>query len=44
MLKFLAKLLPLIIHEIAEYTIEKLKERRERKEVELQKKIENEKS
>lgn len=43
MLKYLAKLLPLIIHEIAEYTIEKLRERRERK-VEQQKEVENEKS
>lgn len=39
----LAKLLPLIIHEIAEVIIEKIKERRERKEVEQQKNIENEK-
>ena len=31
MLKGLAKLLPLIIHEIAEAIIEKIKERRERK-------------
>jgi hypothetical protein len=43
MLKFLAKLLPLIIHEIAEVAIEKLKERRERK-VQQQKELENEKS
>lgn len=39
----LAKLLPLIIHEIAEVIIGKIKERRERKEVEQQKNIENEK-
>ncbi len=37
----LAKLLPLIIHEIAEVIIEKLKERRERKDQQL-KKEENE--
>lgn len=43
MLRGLAKLLPLIIHEIAELIIEKLKERRERK-VEQQKQFENEKS
>lgn len=36
--KGLLKLLPLIIHEIAEVLIEKIKERRERKEVEQQKK------
>jgi len=34
----LAKLLPLIIHEIAEVIIERLKVRRERKELEQQKK------
>lgn len=34
----LLKLLPLIIHEIAEVVIEKIKERRERKEIERQKK------
>lgn len=34
----LAKLLPLIIHEIAEVIIEKIKERRERKVLERQKK------
>ncbi len=39
----LAKLLPLIIHEIAEVIIEKIRERRERKEVEQQKNIQNEK-
>jgi hypothetical protein len=43
MLKGLAKLLPLIIHEIAEVIIEKIRERRERK-VQQQKEIENEKS
>ncbi|MBB4803906.1 hypothetical protein HNP37_003986 [Flavobacterium nitrogenifigens] len=43
MLRGLAKLLPLIIHEIAEVIIEKLRERRERK-VEQQKNLENEKS
>lgn len=37
-LRGLAKLLPLIIHEIAEVIIERLKERRERKELEQQKK------
>lgn len=42
--KGLAKLLPLIIHEIAEAIIERIKERRERKNVEQQKKIEDEKS
>lgn len=34
----LLKLLPLIIHEIAEALIERIKERRERKEIEQQKK------
>lgn len=43
MLKGLVKLLPLIIHEIAEVIIEKIRERRERK-VQQQKEIENEKS
>ncbi|SHL40256.1 hypothetical protein SAMN05444484_1011374 [Flavobacterium chilense] len=43
MLKGLLKLLPLIIHEIAEVIIEKIKERRERK-VEQQKTDSNEKS
>lgn len=38
----LAKLLPLIIHEIAEAIIERIKERRERKDQQL-KKEENEK-
>ncbi|BFM44935.1 hypothetical protein CFS9_35760 [Flavobacterium sp. CFS9] len=44
MLRALSKLLPLIIHEIAEVIIEKIKERRERKEVEQLKKQEDEKS
>ncbi len=43
MLRGLSKLLPLIIHEIAEVIIEKIRERRERK-VEQQKELENEKS
>lgn len=43
MFKGLLKLLPLIIHEIAEVIIEKIKERRERK-VEQQKTDLNEKS
>lgn len=43
MLKGLSKLLPLIIHEIVEVIIEKIKERRERRIVEQQKKEENEK-
>lgn len=36
MLRGLAKLLPLLIHEIAEIIIDRLKERRERKELEKQ--------
>lgn len=43
LLRGLAKLLPLIIHEIAEVIIERIKERKERKNVEQQKKEENEK-
>ncbi|XDZ55422.1 hypothetical protein FlaCF_2470 [Flavobacterium tructae] len=39
----LAKLLPLIIHEIAEVIIERIKERKQRRIVEQQKKVENEK-
>lgn len=35
----LLKLLPLIIHEIAGVIIEKIKERKERKEIEQQKKV-----
>lgn len=42
--KGLAKLLPLLIHEIAEAIIERIKERRERKRVEQLKKSENERS
>lgn len=38
----LSKLLPLIVHEIVEVIMEKLKERKERKIVEQQKKEENE--
>jgi hypothetical protein len=37
-LRGLSKLLPLIIHEIADVIIEKIKERRERREFEQQKK------
>ena len=38
MLRGLSKLLPLIIHEIVDVIIERIKERRERKELERQKK------